>query len=219
MPRVHRHPHAGARHEQSRNLENLAALVAKLDLFLGVTVLDNPIVERHYIECDRSSKFLRRRKIESIGVAHQGCGVDARIAHLGLELAHAGNTPTRYSLIGANHHSPQAGGLVQWLEHRHCRHRRAIRVRHDSLSGRLQRVRVDLGDNERNVRVHAPRRRVVNYDSTGGRNDWRKLKGGRRARREEDDVEPSVISRRRVLDGDFRILPPQPPAGRARRGE
>src|SRR5262249_36793903 len=219
MPCIHRHPHTGARYQQFRNLENLAALVAKLDLFLGVTVFDNLIVERHYIECDGNSPFFWRWKIEGSAVAHKGRGVDSRVPHLGLQLAYASNTSARYSLIRANHHSLQAGGLMQWLEHRHCRHRCAIRFCHESPLNRLECVRVDFDDNERNVCIHAPRRRVVNYNSTCGSDDWRELQGGRRARGEESDVEARVISRRRVLDENFCVLPPQVPASRACRGK
>src|SRR5215470_719612 len=195
MPCIHRHPHTGAWYQQFRNLENLAALVAKLDLFLGVTVFDNLIVERHYIECDGNSPFFWRWKIEGSAVAHKGRGVDSRVPHLGLQLAYASNTSARYSLIRANHHSLQAGGLMQWLEHRHCRHRCAIRICHDSPLNRLECVRVDFGDNER------------------------ELQGGRRARGEESDIEARVISRRCVLDENFCVLPPQVPASRACRGK
>src|SRR5262249_12475658 len=86
-----------------------------------VTVFDTLIVERHYIECDGNSPFFWRRKIEGSAVEHKGRGVDSRVPHLGLQLAYASNTSARYSLIRTNHHSLQAGGLMQWLEHRHCR--------------------------------------------------------------------------------------------------
>ena len=78
--------------------------------------------------------------------------------YLRLQLAHAGNTRTGYRLIGTDDHSPQPGGIVQRLEHGHGCHGRAVRVRHDSLGDRFERVRVDLGDYEWNFRIHAPRR-------------------------------------------------------------
>ena len=109
---------------------------------------------------------------------------------------------------------------MQRLEHRHRRHRRAVRVGDDPLAGVGDRRRVDLADDQRHVGVHPPRRRVVDDD--------------RRRRRRTSAPAPATRSRRRrtgrcrgrsdrpcaasstVIS---RALPRQGGAGRAGRGE
>jgi len=81
-----------------RNLEDLAALVAQLDLFLGIAVLDDPVVERHDIVGDGNRPLVRRRKGYGAAGVHQGRGADACTPHLSLELVDASPAGTRDSL-------------------------------------------------------------------------------------------------------------------------
>jgi len=62
MAGVDRDTHASARHPQVWDRQDLAALVAKLHLFLGVAVFHHPIVQRHDIEGDRDGPLRRWRK-------------------------------------------------------------------------------------------------------------------------------------------------------------
>jgi hypothetical protein len=53
----------------------------------------------------------------------------------------------------------------------------------------VERVGVDLGDDQRHVLVHAPLRGVVDHDRAGVRELGRPLGADRRAGREEREVE------------------------------
>ena len=74
----------------------------------------------------------------------------------GLPFLRTGRPGASAELRGASR--ALTGGLVQRLERGHCCHGRAVRVRHDPLRNRPQRIRVDLSDHKRNVWIHAPRR-------------------------------------------------------------
>ena len=55
VPGVHRHPHAGAAHQQVGDAEDLAALVAQLLVLVGLAgaVVDERTRQRHHVERDR----------------------------------------------------------------------------------------------------------------------------------------------------------------------
>ena len=158
-------------------------------------------------------------EIDGAAVTRELRRVGGCLLHLGRELVHAGHARARCGLVGADDQAPQAGRLVQRLERGHRGHGRAIRIRDDPFRNRRERVRVHLGDDERNVGIHAPGRRIVDDHGSRRRHDGRELAGGRRAGGEEDDVEAGVVGGRRVLDDDLFALPWQTPAGRARRGK
>jgi CubicO group peptidase (beta-lactamase class C family) len=65
----HRHAHAGPRHRQPGQAEDLAALVAQLELFLGVVVLAEHVVERDDVEADRHRPLARACR----GRPHRPC--------------------------------------------------------------------------------------------------------------------------------------------------
>ncbi len=108
--------------------------------------------------------------------------------------------------VAADDQALQAGLVVQHLEDRHRGHRGAVRVGDDALRRVLQRFRVHLADDEGDLGVLAPRRRVVDDDRTG-RGEARGLcPGQRRTGREQRDVDALqiLIGRRGdVLDHDL----------------
>ena len=93
-----------------------------------------------------------------------------------VELLDAGPAGAGDGLVGAGDHAAQPGHVVQRLQHRHGGHGRAVRVGDDALGDRVQEVGVDLGDDERHVRVHAPGRGVVDDDGPGGGEAGRQLR-------------------------------------------
>ena len=99
----------------------------------------------------------------------------------------------------------EPGLVVQRLEHRHRRHRRAVRVGDDPLAGVGDGLRVDLGHDERHVGVHAEGRGVVDDGHAGGGEPRRQLARRRGAGREQGDVETGRIGDRGVLDGDLAV--------------
>ena len=66
-------------------------------------------------------------------------------------------------LVGAEDDPLQAGVVVDRLEHDERLHRGAVRVGDDAVVGG-DRLRVDLGDDERHIRLHPPAGRVVDHD-------------------------------------------------------
>ena len=126
------------------------------------------------------------------------------LAGLLVELVDTGEAAAADGLIGAGDQADETGLVVQRLQHRHRRHRGAVRVGDDALASVGDLARVDLADDQRHVGIHPPRRRVVDHDGAGGGEPRRQLTRRRRARREQGDVETGGIGGRRVLDGDLR---------------
>ena len=83
----------------------------------------------------------------------------------------------------------KAGGVVECFGHGHDCHGGAVRVRDDAFGWRLGFVGVDLGDDEGDVVVLAPRGGVVHDGGAGGCEDWGPLLGGAAACGEERDVD------------------------------
>lgn len=124
-----------------------------------------------------------------------------------------------HGLVGAGDQAHQARFGVQRLEHRHRGHGGAVGVRDDPLARFLDRLRVDLADDQRDVRVHPPRRRVVDHRGTGGGEPFRLRLGGRATGGEQRDVQTGRIRGRRVLDDDFPVTPRKLRTGGPRRSE
>ena len=91
-------------------------------------------------------------------------------------------------LVARRHHRPQIERVVQRLERQHRDHRRAVGVRDDPVVG-VERLGVDLGDDERDRGVLAKGARVVDDDRAGIDEALRPLARARRAGGEERDVE------------------------------
>jgi hypothetical protein len=66
---------------------------------------------------------------------HQLGGPVDDLAHLLVQLVHAGAAAAGDRLVGAGDQPDQAGVVVQRLEHRHRGHRRAVGVGDDALAG------------------------------------------------------------------------------------
>ena len=60
MAGEHRHPHACAGDLQIGQVQNLAAFIAQLDLFLGIAVFGIDIVQRHHVVRNRHRPLFRR---------------------------------------------------------------------------------------------------------------------------------------------------------------
>ncbi len=127
--------------------------------------------------------------------------------------------------------SMPASSMDRRQRHDHL-HRRAVRVGDDPVVA-LDRVGVDLGDDQGHVLVHAPVAGVVDDDRAGVDQLRRPLGADRAARRGEDDVEaldraPRSAAGTRACEPSHSILlarpsarrrtaPPRPPGSRARR--
>ncbi len=79
--------------------------------------------------------FDRRRERHRRSVVRQLGGPVDGLADLLVELVDAGQAAARHRLVGRHDQPGQAGLVVQRLEHRHRRHRRAVRVGDDALRG------------------------------------------------------------------------------------
>ena len=215
-----RHAHAGAADRQAGELEDLAALVAQLQFFLGIAVLTQHIVQRHDVVGQRHGPLARfrqrgrvRRHGEAIKVA---LGAAAQL--LGQHLD-AFDPAARGGLVGADGQALQAGLLMQRLQHRHGGHGGAVGVGDDALRDVVQRVRIDLGHHQRDVRVRAPGRAVVDHHGAGRGGFGGQLARGVAAGREEHDVQAGEVGLRGVLDDDLGSLEVDLGSGRAGGGE
>ena len=193
---------------QRRDAEDLAALVAQLLLLVGLAaaVVDDRAGQRQHVERDRPGERARRR-----GTRPRLPSWVSSVARSATFLicSSSSATPARpapetaWYVVATSATSPASS----------CSGRStgiAAMVVQFGLAmmplGRLPRgVRVDLGDDERHVRVHPPGRRVVDDHGAGLGDARRELLGAALARREEDDVEPAVVGRRGVLDGHLAV--------------
>ena len=125
----------------------------------------------------------------------------------------------RNRLVRADDEALKPGLGVEHLEHGHCGHRRAVGVGDDALDGVLDRVRVDLAHDERNLRVHAPARRVVDNRHARRRKPRSLRLAERRARAEDGDVEPARVGRLSIFNDDLAVAPRDDRSRAARTGK
>ena len=113
-------------------------------------------------------------------------------------------------------HGVESERVVQRLGRQHDHHRRAVRVGDDALAGLPHRARVDLADDQRDVRVHAKRAGVVDDGRARGGEARRPLAAGAGAGAEQPEVEAldRVVAQR--LDDEAVV---ERPAGAALGGE
>ena len=188
--------------------EDLAGLVDQLALLVGVVVAVR--------EAARLGKRVEGDLVWVDG-RHRLLAVEHR-ARLAEQLVDRGLAGAGDRLVGRDHEALDPRLVVEWLQGDDHLHRRAVRVGDDPAVP-LDRVGVDLGDDQRHVVVHAEMAGVV--DDDGARLDQlrRPLGADRSARRGEDDVEAldRVLAERTALER--RAVPIDLPAGRALGGE
>ena len=176
---AHRHAHAGDRDTDRLVLEDLARLEHHLALLVGVIVAIGEVPGRaDDVEGDRlgiDARWWRRHAVQ-------------RRVRLGLELLDCGLPGARHRLIGRDDDPLQSHRAMDRRERHEQRHRRAVRVR-DQPAVALQRVRVDLRDDQRHVRVAPEGRGVVDHGRSGLNEPRRPDARAVRARREQRDVE------------------------------
>ena len=112
---------------------------------------------------------------------------DEDVAALFEQLIHARLARARDRLIGRDDHALDRRIIVQRLERDDHLRRRAVRVRDDvALGVAVDRLRVHLRHDQRNIRVHAIERRIVDHRATGrrglGRIDRRRVRSDREQR-------------------------------------
>ena len=176
-----RDAHAGARHLQLRNVQNLAGFVAQLLFLVGLQGAIIHEVSGHRQGVISDGGYVRAK----VFVIKRGAVVDQ--AHIvitdGIDLRgqrlHAGQTGARHRLVGGHVELIQASGIVEDLQHWHGSHGGAVRVRDDALRGVLGCLGVDLGNDEGNLWVLAVGRGIIHH-GRAGRGEYRGplLRGG-----------------------------------------
>ena len=166
----------GARDPQVRQAQDLAALVDDLPLFLGVAIRQEDVDLRQGIEGDRVGIDRGRLRLAA----------DMR-PDLALELGQRVRAGARDRLVGVDDDALEADRVAQRHQDRGELHRRTVRVGDDARMA-LEVVRVDLRDDERDVRVHPPGGRIVDDRGSMGHRGRCQLHGDVRAGREERDV-------------------------------
>ena len=119
----------------------------------------------------------------------------------------------RDRLVGVDDDPLEADRVAQGHQRRHELHRRAVGVRDDALVPR-EVVGVDLRHDQRDVRVHPPRRRVVDHGRAAGRGLGRELLRRPAAGAEQRDVDALERVRRRQLDLEVPPADRDPAPGR-----
>ena len=116
----------------------LRRLVAQLLLLVGLPrpVVDELAGERQHVEGDRAGELLRLREHDGRAVVGELGGTVDDLADLLVELVDTGQAGARHRLVGAGDQAHEPGLVVQRLEHRHRRHRRAVGVGDDPLARR-----------------------------------------------------------------------------------
>jgi len=214
------HPDAGRGDLQRRQAEDLARLVADLQLLRRPAVRLQRTRPRHHVHRQR-----RRKRPE---VAHRRTHVTCPLAQrpgpghlveLCVERVDAGLARARGRLVRGNDHLGEPERPVQRAHGHDHRQRGAVRVRDDPLRPVRQLLRVDLRHDQRDLGVHPERARVVHgHRAVAGRD--------RRPRRRDliGDVEHGHVDAvERVLAErhDLGLAAPdrQPPPGRPGRGD
>ena len=221
MAREHGNPDAGARDEEIGQTQDLAALVPPLLLLVGLAaaVVDDAAGEGDDVERDRRGEFHRSRKLDGVAVLGEPSGAVGDLANLLVQLGSPGEARPGHGLVARDDDPAQAGHLVEGLQDGHRHHRRAVRVGDDSFRYGAERLRVDLGHDQWNVRVHSPRGRVVDDDGAGSGNSGGELEGRLAAAREQREVDAGEVGAESVLDRDGPAGPRQRAACRSRAGE
>ena len=140
---------------------------------------------------------------------------------LGKQLLHSLLSGARDRLVGRDHHPADLEGVVQRLQGHHQLGGGTVGIGDDvALAVVAKRITVHLGHDERNVRVHAPVRRIVDHHASRARHLRRVLFRDRAAGGEQADIGGGEVVRAERRDlkrlflavGDFL-------ADRSRRGE
>ena len=157
--------------------------------------------------------------MDALGALHRKWQLTELVVSSYQAASGAGQPGSGHRLVGGNDQPREPGLVVQRAQHRHRGHGGAVRVGDDALGPERGRVRVHLGHHQRHIRVHPPGGRVVDHDSTGGRDARGEQPGGRTAGREQRDVEAGGVGGLRVLDDDVLVAPGDRRACGAGRGE
>ena len=208
VPDHRRHAHAGRGEGQLRLVEDLARLVAHLQLLDRVAVLGEVVDLREHVHRELVRVDLRRgqRLVAPVG------------AQLRPQLGDGRRSRARGRLIRGGDDAAQRGDVAHRVQRHRDRGRGAVRDRDDALVP-VEVVAVHLRDHDRDVRLHAVGGAVVDHHAAV-RDDHRapaqRCLGGGGA---EDDVRAGQRLFARLLHGDRLVAVAQLPAGRARRGQ
>ncbi len=167
-----RDSHARSAYGQIGKLEDLACLLAELDLLVVLEAVELPV----------------HAQLMVVGVLRP-------------ELGDGVGAGARHRLVGRDPHALEPCGVVQRCERHRQRNRAAVRVRDDSrvLERALA---IHLGHDERDTRLEPESRRLVHAERTRSGREGNELATDLGADREEADVEVAGAQRRgrRLLD-------------------
>ena len=147
-----------------------------------------------------------------------GSAAGQHLAGLGFQLFHGAGAGAAYGLVRRDDEAPHPAVLVQGPDDDDHDDGRAVRVGDDAVVG-AQIIGIDLGHDERHVRIHAERRGVVDDDGTCLEGMRDVLLAHRAAGRGQDDVDPCEGVCRQFLNRQRVAFERHGFAGGTRRGQ
>ena len=177
MADEHGDPYGRARDAQVRQAQDLAILGDDLPFLLRVAVREEDVDLGQGVEGDRVRVDRR-----DLGLARD-VGTD-----LALHLGDRVGPGARHGLVGIHDDPLQAHAVAQRHQDRCELHRGAVRVGDDPLVA-FQVVRIDLGHDERDVRLHPPGGRVVDDRGAASRCGRCQIARDVRAGTEQGDID------------------------------
>ncbi len=161
----HRHAHTGRRHPKIRKTEDLAGLVADLQLLRRPAVVLERPGPRHHVHGQRGGE---RPQLADRGPHVARPGAQSAVRGDLRDLVVQGVDPllarTGGGLVGADHQVGEPVGPVQRADRHDHRQRGAVRVADDAARPVPDLFAVDLGYHQRHVVVQPERAGVVDGD-------------------------------------------------------
>ena len=144
--------------------QDFTAFIAQLLFLIRLVcpIINDAPRQRDNIERNGLRKNTWSRKIErSAAVDESEQLLPSTRCGLAGQFFAACETSTGNGLVGGDDEAFETSFIVQGLQYRHGRHRRAVGISNDSLCGGQGLLRVHLGHHQRNIRVHPPGTGIV----------------------------------------------------------
>jgi len=181
VPRINRHAHRCRGHPDAVIPQDLLGLVDHLHLFGRVAVVPERLALRNL--WDAVERDGVRENVAHRFLARQDC------PGLSVQLVNSRFPRPRHGLVGRDHHPRNRRRVMERFQHHHHLDGRTIRVGNDALVP-SNIIGIHFRHDQRHLRVHPPRTRIVDDHATVFRGKRREMLARAPARAEQGDVHP-----------------------------